>query len=253
MSPTVSSLLASRLAAMPDARHACSMASAFAAWDPKAALPQLTRLERDTIASFAATLDKEFAGRCIALFTTARADAGDASALRDYGAWIARTSPEDAGFELERWFVPMIAHPTAQPMIAAANALFRPPSPWLPFVSDGPDYTRAGILKLDLYKFDAFRAQVLVALANRRKIGTITITGDRVEMNSRSYASSQGVDDNDPLKPAEGTTMALRVCDAYAAEVPASREPNVPAFRIYWPQVERDRAIGQIIAWVKTR
>ncbi len=86
-----------------------------------------------------------------------------------------------------------------------------------------------------------------------RAIGTITIESHRVEINSRSYASSQGVDDNDPLEPPEGTTMDLRVCDAYAEEVTASRAPNVPAFRIYWPQVERDRAIGRIVAWVKTR
>jgi hypothetical protein len=252
-SPSVSSLLARRLAAMPDGRDACSMASAFAAWDPRAALPQLTRVERDTIAGFAAAPDKRFAGSCIARLTTGRADAGDASALGDYGAWIARTSPEDAFPEVERWFAPMIAHPTAQPIIAAATALFRPPSPWLPFVSENSGYRLTGILELDLYKLDAFRAHVAAELADKRKIGTISVTSNGVVIETKSFIGSPSVDDKDPLKPAEGTTMDLRVCDEYADEVTASRAPNAPAFRIYWPQAERDRAIGRIIAWVKTR
>jgi hypothetical protein len=229
------------------------MASAFAAWDAKAALPHLARLEHDTIGSYGSSNDKSFAGSCIAQLTTERADAGDASALAEYGAWIAKTTPKDAEWGLESWFAPMMAHPTAPPIVTAANALFRAPSPWVPFVSDGASYTLADILKLDLFKLAAFRAHVAAELGDKKKIGTITIKENGVELKTSSYTSSQSMDDKDPLKPAEGTTMELRVCDEYAAHVTASQSPNVPAFRIYWPQAERDRAIAQIALWVKTR
>ncbi len=93
--PSVSSLFEKRLSVMPDARHACTLAQAFAAWDARAALPHVAALARTTIGSFAASKDKGFVGGCIGALTTARADAGDLAALADYGNWIIGTKPEN--------------------------------------------------------------------------------------------------------------------------------------------------------------
>jgi hypothetical protein len=247
-SPSVTALFAKRLSSMSDVRHACAMASAFADWDSAAALPQLARLERSTIAAYALSSEKHSSGMCIANLTSARTDAGDATAaLAEYGAWIAKASPKDVDYDLQNWLAPMIAHPTSPPIIAAANAMFRAPSPWVPFASETGS-SQSEILRLDLYKLDAFRAHVAAELADKKKIGTIEIQASNVQVKTQSFTSGQGIDAHDPLKPADGTKMDLRVCDQYASMLDGG-----PAFKIYWPQAERDRALVQMIAWIKTR
>ncbi len=247
-SPSVTSLFATRLSAMTDTRHACAMASAFADWDAAAALPHLARLERTTIAAYAGANEKHVSGTCIAMLTNARASANDAAALAEYGAWITKTSPKDVDYDLQSWLAPMLAHPTSRPIIAAANTMFRAPSPWVPFVSDSGSFSSSEILRLDLYKLDAFRAHVAAALADKKKIGTIEVQASGVQVKTGSFTSGQGIDAHDPLKPPDGTVMDLRVCDQYAASLEGG-----PAFKIYWPQAERDRALVQMIAWIKTR
>ena len=232
---------------MPDLRHACMLAQAFGDWDPKAALPHLVRLEHATIAGYAAGSEKELAGVCIASLTSARDAAGDASALADYGAWIVHTKPADADFELEQWFHPMIAHPTAAPVARAASVLFAAPSPWVPFVTDKSGYSLERILELDLLKVAAFRRHVLAELVDKKKIGTITMKSrDSVEVKTASFTSSRGTDAKDPLTPPDGTTMDLRVCDEYAATL-SSPALHLPTFRVYWPVAERDRALAAIL------
>jgi hypothetical protein len=247
-SPSVSSLFATRLSSMSDVRHACEMASAFADWDGTAALPHLARLERSTIGAYAATGDRQTAGACIAMLTDARAHAGDMASLAEYGAWIAKASPKDADYGIQSWLAPMLAYPTSPAIITAASTIFRAPSPWVPFLPDSGGSALGDILRLDLYKLDAFRAHVALELADKKKIGTIEIDATQVQMKLPSYTSSQGLDANDPLKPAPGTTMDLRVCDQYASMLEGG-----PPFKIYWPQAERDRALVKMIAWIKTR
>jgi len=249
--PTVSALFAARLPAMPDARHACALARAFADWDVKAALPHLVRLERATIAGFAGAGDKESAGACVAALTSARADAGDAAALAEYGAWIVHTKPEQADLDLAQWLAPMTAHPTSPAILRASNVLFAAPSPWIPFVSDTRGYGLENILELDLLGLPAFRRHVVAELADHKKIGTITMKSkDGVEVKTSGFTSSRGTDANDPLTPPEGTVMDLRTCDEYAAAL-ASSKAHLPPFRIYWRQADRDKALGAIIATLR--
>ena len=240
-SPSVSALFAKRLASMGDVRHACAMASAFADWDGAAALPHLANLERSTIAAYASSSEKHVSGVCIATLTNARASASDATGLAEYGAWIAKASPHDVDYDLERWLAPMIAHPTSPAIVTAANAMFRAPSPWVPFAS-------TEILRLDLWKLDAFRTHVVAELADKKKMGTIEVQANGAQVKTSGVTWGQGIDAHDPLKPPDGTVMDLRVCDQYASALEGG-----PAFKIYWPQAERDRALVQMIAWVKTR
>jgi hypothetical protein len=248
-SPSVSQLFATRLGAMPDARRACSLARAFADWDPKAASPRITAFERATIHAYAASNDKTFAGSCIAALTTARAAAGDASALSDYGRWIVGTKPEEASFDLEQWLAPMVASPTSPAIVRAAGTLFSAPSPWIPFVSATRGYELESILGLDLLKLAAFRRHVVAELKNRRKIGTIVVRSrDTVEVKTAGFQSSRGIDAKDPLTPPDGTTMDLRVCDEYAASLASSANAKLPPFRIYHREADRDRALAAIVA-----
>lgn len=255
--PSVSSLFATRMHAMPDARHACALATAFAAWDPPAALPHVSAFVKGAIGSWSTSTEKSSVGRCIASLTTARADAGDATALGDYGAWIAKTNPKDAEYDLESWFAPMIAHPTSSPVVRAANVIFSAPSPWVPFVSETASYMGERILDLDLYKLAAFKTHVAAMLQDKKRIGSVTIQSrDNIEVKTSSFTSSRGADAHDPRMPADGTVMNLRVCDEYAAVISASQTNQTshpPVFQVYWRESDRDAALVQMSAWLKTR
>ena len=252
--PTVSALFAQRLPAMPDVRHACALAEAFAAWDVKAALAHITTFVKASIAGYAASSEKSTSGSCIAALTNSRVDAGDASALSDYGAWLAKTSPKDAEYDLERWFQPMIAHTGSAPIVAAANVLFAPPSPWVPFISESAGYMTERILDLDLYKLDAFKRHIASKLADKKAIGTITIRAtDTVEVKTAGFTSTRGTVAHDPLTPPDGTTMSLRTCDEYAAVISAAEVAHAPTFRINWRQADRDAALLQMTNWLRTR
>ncbi len=252
--PSVSALFAQRFRAMPDTRHACALAESFAAWDAKAALPHVSAFVKSAIGSWATSTDHSLAGSCIASLTSARVDGGDASALADYGAWLAKTSPKDAEYDLDRFFAPMIAHPTSPAIIASANAVFAPSSPWVPFVSDKSSYMLERILELDLWKLDAFKKHVASKLADKTKLGTITIQSkDGVHIQTPSFSSSRGMDPNDPLTAPIGTVMDLRTCDEYAAQISSSQVANAPAFKVSWRESDRDAALAAMLKWVKTR
>jgi len=254
-SPSVSSLFAKRLGALTNGRVACAFASAFAAWDARAALPHLASLVKSEIATYASSSEKSAVGSCIADLTTARADGGDAGALADYGAWLAKTNPKDAEWNLAGWFAPMIAHPAAAPVVAAANAIFAPPSPWIPFVSDSSGYDLERILELDLFKLDAFKRHIASKLLDKKVIGTITVRSkDNVEIKTASFTSSRGTGmPNDPLVAPDGTVMNLRVCDEYASVLAGSQVSHAPPYNVAWREPHRDAALAQMSAWIKTR
>jgi hypothetical protein len=253
-SPSVSALFEKRVPGVVDVRLACGLARAFAAWDDKASLPRLAAFSRATIAGFAASTDKRYAGVCISSLVSSRAGAGDASALADYGAWIVQTTPEDGEYELEAWFAPMSAHPSDPAVVAAASTLFSAPSPWVPFVSAKASYTKERILERDLWKVNAFKKHVLVELANKTKIGTVKVISDsNVSVKTEGFSSSQGIGPEDPHMPKVGTITDLRVCDEYASAITRGSDFKGPVFRLYWPTAQKDRALAQLITWLKTR
>jgi hypothetical protein len=247
-SPPVSALLARRLAAASGG-DACTIALAFTAWDRAAALPHVAALVTRTIAGYAAAPDRENAGQCIAALTTERVAAGDGHALADYAGWIVHTVPDEASYSFKDWFAPMIRNPGVPAMQRAADALFAPGSPWVPFHTR---FEGERLLALDLYPLAAFRAHVISKLRDQAKIGTVKVGENGLSIETGVYTSSQSIDTAAANKPPVGTTQDLRVCDAYAQAI-AGSGLHAPPFQMFWPRTERDRAIEALIRWVRAR
>lgn len=253
-SPTPSSLLERRLlATMANLGAACELANALAAWDRRAALPRLATFARAVIGAYArATVESRTRlGSCIAALTRARAGAGDRSALDDYGAWIVRTRPAEGGGALGAWLAPMAEHPSAAPVVRAAEKLFRRTSPWVPHFAGGSGLDAHQLLQLDLLQVAAFRAHVLAELDDRRRTGTITFADDSVEVRRRDGSTIRELLEPGSPRLPRGTSLPLRVADEYAAAL--SSRAGAPRFDRYWPVARRDRALVAMRAWLRSQ
>jgi hypothetical protein len=252
-SPSVTALFLRRLPAMTGWREQTSLLQAFAAWDPAAAKPEVAKFVHAQIASWGAsadTGDKPYLGAAIAELTTARIAAADDTALADYANWIVTTSPDQAQFEAVAWFAPMIAHPKAPAIAAAARTLFGT-SPWVPLLSKAGSYYMLDVIASDLVHVAAFRDYVLGQLANHDKLGTVRVRKGDIDVQTDGFQQSQGIDDKDPLLPKEGAIETLRYADQIADSL-SSRE-GAPKFRRYWPLAERDKAIAAIATWLRAQ
>jgi hypothetical protein len=252
-SPSVTALFLRRLPAMSGWREQTSMLQAFAAWDPAAAKLELATFVHAEIAGWAGstdTGDKPYLGAAIAELTTARVAAGDDTALADYATWIVKTSPDQAQFDAVAWFAPMIAHPKALPIAAAARTLFGT-SPWVPLLSKTGSYYMLDVINSDLVHVPAFRDYLLGQLANHAKLGTVRMRKGDIDVQTDGFQQSQGIDDKDPLLPKQGAVETLRYADQIADSL-SSRE-GAPKFRRYWPLAERDKAIAAIATWLSAQ
>jgi hypothetical protein len=247
--PSVSDLLERRvkdLQSEPGA--ACEMALALALWDPKASLPTLSsQMQR-------ATAGTDYSRwSCIARVTSARVKAGDSAALREYARFMAPIDPRKEQ-EALRALEPMKAWPTDRDIEAAAKTMFGAGGAWVPLVpvtksqNSGPSYELAELPKTDLLRVRAFREHVLGALSDLHKAGTLTATDDggiHIEMNA-GWQTGTSVMQGDHATPG---TYAIRVADYYASEV--TQRSGAPPFRLYWPEAERDRALGAVRKYVE--
>ncbi len=147
----------------------------------------------------------------------------------------------------------MIAHPNEPAITAAASTLFGASSPWVPFTSERASFTREQILEIDLWKVSAFKQHAVAELADKKKIGTVRVKSESsIEVKTAGFTSSQNAYPPDPRLRA-GQTFDLRMCDEYAATIATRSGYKGPAFRVFWPQPQRDRALVEMIAWLKTR
>ncbi|HUJ57696.1 MAG TPA: hypothetical protein VLX92_04375 [Kofleriaceae bacterium] len=252
-SPSVTALFERRLGGgFGELRSRVQLLQAFAAWDPAAARPFLARTARDGFAGWkpADAMDP-YLGEALAGLTTTRIAIGDPSALAEYGAWLATTSPEQAQFEAQAWLAPLVAHRDAPEMVRAANALFGSGARWIPLTSKRAGFYFLELLAGDLVHVAAFRAHALAQLANHDRFGTMKMRHGALDVQSDAYQGGEGCDASDPLLPKDGWTDTLRVADEYANNL--SHHPDAPRFRRYWPVAERDRAIAAIAAWLRAQ
>ncbi len=207
-------LFAKRLPAFTDLRERARWLEMFAAWDAKAAAAPLAATARDGFAAWGKTQNGMMAyeGAALASLTTLRAANGDANALADYAAWIVTTTPAQAENEARWWLQPMMEHPNAPEIARAADTLFGS-SAWVPLTSKDAGYYLIELLGSDLVHVAAFKKHVLAELANHAKLGTVRMRRGDIDVQTDAFQQSQGVDDKDPLLPAEGTVVVLRVAD----------------------------------------
>lgn len=253
--PSVSDVMVRRLGQLSKHEEACAMALDLADWDLRAALKPITDLSRQ----LAPTGDLQIAS-CQAAITLRRVEAKDASALGDYADFMTKLPPPTDAWGLGRIFAPMVRHPSDPAVVRAGNALFGASSPWVPFVgletaSSSERYARHGRIELvatELFKVPAFKAHVLAALADKRKVKHVTIEKGMMVTRDATGSMSEGIDTSKGPVPPDGTKITVRVADHYANGIAHHRhDKNAPAFALHWPEAERDRAIAAMRAYVE--
>lgn len=249
-SPTVTDLLKRRVADMKDEpQAACEVAIALGTWDGRAATATLAAQMKTAIAG---TDHSRFS--CIARLTSARASAGDASALAEYAQWMGTTSPRTQDiYGLENALGPMKEFPADPQIEAAAKKMFGPGGAWVPLVptkkiESGASFQLPRLLQTDLLRVKPFREHVLAALTDRTKAGKLSVfEGGSIKIDMiAGWQTGTSVMQGD--HPSLGT-IAVRVADYYASEL--SSRQGAPPFRLYWPEAERDRGIAAMRAYVE--
>ena len=222
---------------------------ALAAWDGKAHLRDLRRLQGELQARFrhlAATPPArkgqgqnlfEQAQVLVRLFE-ARVDLGDVAALADYADFLEPLTPRMLGTTYAgttELFRLMWRHPDVPAIVRAADKMFGAGSPWVPLVQkDTHDLN--SLIHSRLVSVPAFERELLRGLGDTSEAGQVVL-GEDGHLNdgtSRLYAL-------DPLAPPKGTKAAYRLCDRYAHAL--SEMDGFPRCELYWPQAERDRAV----------
>jgi hypothetical protein len=252
--PSVTDLVRRRVEQVPR-DEACELVALLSGFDPQAALALAAPQMQAAIAASGAS-DRET--KSIVLLTTVREKLGDERALDEYAAWVGQLEPA----RVTEWqldlLLPMTSQPMRPSMLRAADQLFGPGSKWLPFVPDTPGPSAADRVRLletnaRMFAVPAFRRYVLEQLEDRRVLGQLWTRADGTyEYNlvngiHRSTAARLD-DDGFPPKPVHAP---LRACDYYAHYV--SVQPDAPTFALYWDLARRDRAIGELEAWLRTR
>ena len=239
--PTVSELVVRRIAAV-ELGDACELARLLARWDRTAAESVLVQQMRRAIAASGDGFEE---GHCIWSLATVRAKLGDASAIDEYAAWIARTKPPHDLWDPSS-FQPMGQNASRPSIVAAGERLFAAGSPWLPLIGSRE---RAGLLGQHLYGVPAFKRHVIASLADKSSVGVVEISASgawSLEMTDLGFSTSTPAGtDGFPTSPGKVT---VRLRDYYAYQV--AHQYKAPAFELYWPEARRDAAIVAIVAWV---
>jgi len=254
--PTVSVLMAQRIHTLRtysnaphgdsrqynDVENATTLALYFAAWDPQAARPVL----HDQFFAQRKALDQwpsySYDTLYLTKLTLARMHSDDPAALGNYVNWLQGAVPKDLPlFSLNDLFEPLWRAPNDPAAQREAEYLFlNPHSPWVPFVHDQPGYSS------DLFEEDlegpllllpAFRQAMLVSLADRTVIKTVTLGGP--DPQEGNYSVGSGLD---PFAPATPQPFPVRRCDLYALHL--SHLGGMPAFQYDWPTAKKDAAIA---------
>lgn len=253
--PSVTDVMVRRVGQLSKQEEACAMALDLAAWDLRAAQKPLADLARQ----LAPSGDVHLAS-CHAAITLRRVEAKDATALGDYADFMTKLTPPAESWGIGRIFEPMVKNPIDPAVVRASNAVFGGRSAWIPFATIegaiGPDsFARSQRIELvegDLFKVAAFKAHVLAALADKRKVKTVSIEKGMMVTRTGNSTSSEGIDTANGPVPADGTKITLRVADHYAHGIARHRHARgAPAFALHWPDAERDRAIAAIRAYVE--
>ena len=154
---------------------------------------------------------------------------------------------------LRTMFEPMMSNPAHKAIAAAAEAMFRDGSAWLPIVetkSSVPNsHLRVELAETELIRTSGMNKQIVKALADKRVAGKLVRKSDTNASIDMVAGWGTGTDPSkDPLAPPVGTTLDIRACD-YLAWILSKRQ-GAPKLELYWPLADRDRALVEMTAYV---
>ncbi len=259
--PSVSELLERRISSPGVTIDAvCTFADALLRWDPAVGKPIAAR-EMARAIKLSVGADNQAHGAGIATLALHRADAGDATALDEYAAWLVTLTPTESGWGDRDSFVPMALFADRPAIAKASDKLFAPGSPWLPIVSpkartphhEDPEFLLDPATLGSPGGFIAasgLNRHVVAALGDNRPVGTLTVQPGELAIEYRS-GNSSSITRADTADAPTGTTRTVRVCDYYAAHL-ASHD-GAPVFDLAWPDARRDKALGEFAIWVKAQ
>ena len=236
----------------PFKNDACRMALILSQWDAKAALPVLRISVQRARAAMPA--GKQSFGIYIAQMTVARLNAGDKQAAADYADWIRGIdSTKVEAYALLGYLEPIWRFPDDPDLAKSADWLFNDPaSTWVPLVGKF-GFMEEALFKSPLVGVPAFRKQLLIGLADKRRIGTA-----KLENNGSGIATFDAGKTsftpgnpflNDPTAPKTTDPIALRLCDYYAWSL--TTLDGTPRFLIYQSEKDRDAVIDACAAFLR--
>lgn len=263
--PSVADLLEKRSLAVQtsrDANGACTLSLALAEWEPTSANTQ--RVLSAHFRALAVPANGSAPGfenaRCIVELSRARFISGDTSALADFGTWISRVAPPQGAYDTAQVILFLGIRPSDPDLAKAAEAMFKPGSPWLPLVSttkgsSGPlQFALTDFLRhTELLALPALRRLILRELANTAPMGTIKVGTNQYQLQMVSGGSTSASVQNEDSPKALPAPMDVRVADYIADCLFGQGEPrkDAPRFHLYWPKAKRDAALPTLRAWVQ--
>ncbi len=222
---------------------------ALAAWDGKAHLDDLRRLQGELLARFEHLAGEpqrsddrqpnltEQARVLVSIFER-RLELGDAAALAAYADFLGTLTPKIVGtsWMTTGLFRLMWRHPDDPGIARVADRMFGEGSPWVPFPKSNP-WAPPVLIHSWLVGVPAFQRALERGLRDTSAAGEVVL-GEDGHVNdgtSRLYTL-------DPLAPPRGTNVTYRRCDAYAHAL--SSLDGFPRCELYWPPSEHDRAVA---------
>jgi hypothetical protein len=233
------------------------IAMALGVWDPSAGR-EVLRAEVDRAVRFMATadplqdsFDSEYDALLIAQHTMALVRGGDAEALGRYTRWLRAVSVAKLGTNVRHAFQPMWTYADRPEARSVLQWAFHDPrSPFLPLIGQSPNARGLDLLETPLVDVPIFRERILLDLADRRPGGTMRPLSDN-GYNAQYGGWQLSANADGPL--GFDAPVAIRYCDVIAEELTRLHPPkDAPRFRIYWPEAERDRAIAQLVDYLRT-
>ena len=271
-SPSISELLAKRTAdsiapASPgdipqqfQLQYGLELALSLYKWDRPSSLDSL-RLATNALMQAASHRNGEHLvlayPRLLGEAMEGRVSLGDQGALKQYKDWLSSVHVRGIGFDADRLFLPFVNRPIDPEVQRLANDLFLSPNsawnlnqPWKK--GEGQPPIDALTLSPALV-LNAVRNTVLERLSDSSIVGTASIEKNlvRIQTNTISYSQSYGLNgESDPQMPKVGTQIPIRFGDRVADSL--SKLEGAPAFKPYWPQASRDKAIARIRKFVES-
>lgn len=282
-SPSVSQLFARRMSELAERKDeappfqslnaAANFALALLVWEGRAQLPAVRSFQNvlrsrcEAAGANDSYSRSNLRGQLVGLYLK-RFEVEDEDAFVEYAEWVGALTPAEAGEYLVYIFTPMWRYAEHPAVAAAAASMFDTPgSPWLPLI-DGDDrqsFQRAELLGTPMLNVKSFRERALEGLADRTVVGSLrprrTSGGDRYELTvENTYtavligsANSSGatfqVTAEDARAPHALESLSVRVCDVYASRLAGLS--GAPRFQVYWPEAERDRAVAEMVAFIR--
>jgi hypothetical protein len=271
--PTLSELLARRARELCGSGRVVSSQNGFACanglrlslllekWDPSAAQTSLRVVSRRAMEmgvrpmGWADILPLTAAGLVEAL--EARHRLGDTEVWIEYADWVRKLEDVSSSDGI-RIFWPLALHGNEPSLRGMARQLFLDPDgPYNPARLDKSQYPNGGraerMALTPLLAIPEFRQAILQMLDDKTVVGESWVD-EKGAMTVRRGDSigRSGPDPSvrmDPRTPKVGEKRDVRLCDKMAMTL--MRLKGVPEFQPYWPDTDKDEAIGQLASYLR--